>query len=107
MKYNISVKMDAVFQSITREGMFRFSSDRIDEAIDIVKNFAFEMLSFPEKDVDEEALKKKFPDLENIYYGNKINTVNLGYKSDVGRVRELDEDSIVILTVEKIGRAHV
>lgn len=104
MKYNISIKIGAVFQSIARERMFKFSSDKIDEAIDIVKDLIPEVLSFPEKDVKEKALKKKFPDIEKI---SVINWLNLGYKSDVGRVRDLDEDSIVILAVEIASRGKI
>lgn len=103
---NITVKINAVYKSNEREGMLRLPIGNIDEATDIIKKIASEMLSFPEKEVSEEDLKQLIPkDVipENIHYGNKMHTIkwlDLGYKSDLGKVRDLDEDSIVIVTTE-------
>ncbi len=107
MKYNIQIRIDSVFKSKAKEAIFRLSTETIDEAADIIKNLASDILSFPEKDVNKEDLKIKIPgeanreNRENLYYGDTINTVSwFGYKSDIGKVRELDEDSIVIITAE-------
>ncbi len=109
MKNNITARIDAVFQSDAKEAMFRLSAETIDEAADVIKDLATDILSFREMEINEEALRIKITgkaDLENFYFGDKIHTVNWlesGYKSDVGKVRELDEDSIVIITAEVVS----
>ena len=106
MKYDITVKIDAVFESNEREGMFKLSMDRIEEAADIIKNLASEILSINAKEINEEFWREKIREktsLEMLYYGKRKYSdewLDSGFKSDIGKVRNLDEDSIVIVTVE-------
>jgi len=72
------------------------------------------MLSFPEKEIDVEELNKSTPEeitLKKLDFhrGKKVyttNWLNLGYKSDAGKVRELDEDSLVVITTEVLFKSR-
>jgi len=105
MKYSITVKIDAVCQSKSFKGFFTLAGEGTDEIKSVVKKLVSEILSFPERHINKKELSRIIPstvELEKIELGisKTIDWLDLGYKSDVGRVRELDEDSLVIVTIE-------
>ncbi len=105
MGYSISVKIDAVYQSKSFKGFFTLAGEDIGEIKEVAKRLVSEILSFPERKVDKKDLSRIIPssiEVEKIELGvsKTVGWLDLGYKSDVGRVRELDEDSLVIITTE-------
>lgn len=104
----LTLKIDAIYQSKGFQGMFTLEYENLETAKDAARELVSGMLSFPEKKFDKEGFNVLVQDQVilktlNFNYGNKIYTtsrLDTGYGSDIGKGRELNEDSLVIITTE-------